>query len=376
MISFNKTPYTGSEDRYVLEVIQRMKLNSDGYYSNKCQLWFENGLPATKTLLTPSCTAALELSAMLIGIKPGDEVIMPSFTFPSTANAFALRGAKIVFVDIRPDTLNIDEQLIEAAITSNTRAIVPVHYAGTACEMDAIMAIAEKHDLYVIEDAAQGMMSTYKGRSLGTIGHIGTFSFHYSKNYTSGGEGGLLIINEANFLDQSQIIREKGTNRHQFLNGKVKKYSWVDLGSSYLLSELQAAYLWGQLESAEKINQFRISAWNLYYKYLMSLSDMGHVELASHPSDCKHNGHIFYIKVKTPEERNDLILFLNNKGLMALSHYEPLHSSAAGKKYGYFAGEDRFTTRESERLLRLPIWYGISPAEQKQVVDAIFEFYA
>ena len=375
MIPFNKPSVTGNEKDFVLEALASPKISGDGPFGQKCQAWFEETLPAKKTLLTPSCTAALELAALLIDINPGDEVIMPSYTFVSTANAFVLRGAKIVFVDIRPDTMNIDEQQIEAAITERTRAIVPVHYAGVGCEMDAIMDIAKRHSLYVIEDAAQGMMSSYKGRALGTIGHMGTFSFHETKNYTSGGEGGLLIINDDTFKVRAEVIREKGTNRSQFFRGMVNKYQWVDIGSSYLPSELQAAYLWGQLERADDINENRLAAWQRYYEALLPLQEAGKVGLPVIPEGCIHNGHMFYLKTADLEERTALLAHLKARDIMAVFHYVPLHTADAGKQFGRFVGEDRYTTVESERLVRLPMWYGLSEGDQLRVVMAVEEFY-
>ncbi len=375
MIEFNRPPFLGTELVFVEEAIKNGKLSGDGPFGKKCQNWFEANLPAKKTLLTPSCTAALELAAVLIDIQPGDEVIMPSYTFVSTANAFVLRGAKIVFVDIRPATMNIDENLIEAAITRNTKAIVPVHYAGVACEMDTIMDIAERHELYVIEDAAQGMMSSYKGRALGTIGHLGAFSFHETKNYTSGGEGGLLIINDERFAERAEIIREKGTNRSQFFRGMVDKYQWVDIGSSYLPGELQAAYLCAQLEHVSEINEARLNAWQYYWQQLQSLAEDGCIELATVPEGSTHNAHMFYLKTSELKERTALLEHLKSRDIFAVFHYVPLHSAQAGAAFGRFYGEDLFTTRESERLVRLPIWFGIEHAAQQQVVDAIFEFY-
>jgi dTDP-4-amino-4,6-dideoxygalactose transaminase len=300
---------------------------------------------------------------------------MPSYTFVSTANAYALRGAKIVFVDVRPDTMNIDETLIEAAITEKTKAIVPVHYAGVACEMDTIMKIADKHNIYVIEDAAQGMMSSYKGKPLGTIGHFGTFSFHETKNYTSGGEGGLLIINDDSFTTKAEIVREKGTNRSQFFRGMVDKYSWVDIGSSYLMNDLSAAYLWGQLDIADEINDERVKHWKIYYQGLKGLAKKGILELPTVPDNCLHNGHMFYIKVKDLKERTDLIDHLKFNGIQAVFHYIPLHSAPAGMKFGTFVGEDHYTTKESERLIRLPLYYGIKNDEIKQVIGTILEYY-
>lgn len=375
MITFNRPPYTGNEDQYVMSAMRSMKISGDGEYSRRCQFWFEQALGCDKALLTPSCTHALEMAAMLIDVQPGDEVIMPSFTFVSTANAFVLRGAKIVFVDVRPDTMNIDERLIEAAITSKTKAIVVVHYAGVACEMDTIMKVAEQHNCYVIEDAAQGMMSTYKGRALGSIGHIGAYSFHETKNYTSGGEGGLLIINDAQFSARAEIIREKGTNRSQFFRGMVDKYSWVDLGSSYLPCDIQAAFLWGQLEWAEQINSDRINTWNAYAEGLCPLVRAEQIELPDVPEGCKHNAHMFYVKVKDLQERTAMLEHLRERNVMAVFHYIPLHSAPAGQKYSIFVGEDRYTTKESERLLRLPIWYGMSAENREQVINAVTGFY-
>lgn len=375
MIPFNKPPVTGNESQFIQQVLTSNKMSGDGPFGKRCQEWFEKNLPTKKALLTPSCTAALELAAILIDIKPGDEVIMPSYTFVSTANAFVLRGAKIVFVDVRPDTMNIDEKLIEAAITERTKAIVPVHYAGVGCDMDVIMQLAEKYNLFVIEDAAQGMMSSYNGKALGTIGHIGAFSFHETKNYTSGGEGGLLLINDEQFKHRAEVIREKGTNRSQFFRGMVDKYQWVDIGSSYLPSELQGAYLWGQLESVELINSNRLSTWNRYYDGFKALATAEKVELAFIPDNCIHNAHMFYLKVANLDERTALIEFLKAKDIMAAFHYVPLHSAKAGKDFGYFHGNDVHTTRESERLVRLPLWYSMSEIEVNTVIDAVNEFY-
>ncbi|MEQ6886642.1 dTDP-4-amino-4,6-dideoxygalactose transaminase [Salicola sp. Rm-C-2C1-2] len=374
-IPFNQPPRTGFEEKYIASAINGEKLSGDGPFCKKCQNWFESILPAQKALLTPSCTAALELAAVLIDIQPGDEVIMPSYTFVSTANAFVLRGAKIVFVDIRPDTMNIDENLIEEAVTPNTRAIVPVHYAGVACEMDTIMDIAGHHNLYVVEDAAQGMMSNYKGRALGTLGHLGAFSFHETKNYTSGGEGGLMIINDERFAERAEVIREKGTNRSQFFRGMVDKYQWVDVGSSYLPSELQAAYLWAQLEHATQINKARLSAWEYYWEKLQPLADEGCIDLAAIPEECTHNAHMFYLKTSGLEDRMALLDHLKNRDILAVFHYVPLHTSKAGMAFGRFYGEDKFTTKESERLVRLPMFYGISELQQTQVIEGILSFY-
>ncbi|MEZ8252960.1 dTDP-4-amino-4,6-dideoxygalactose transaminase [Vibrio splendidus] len=375
MIPFNKTPYTGDEDRYVLDAIHEGGLSGDGKYTKKCHEWFEHHLQGSSVLLTPNCTQALEMAAMLIDIQPGDEVIMPSYTFVSTANAFAIRGAKIVFVDIRQDTMNIDELKIEGAITNKTKAIVPVHYAGVACEMDSIMKIAEKHSLYVIEDAAQGFMSTYKGKALGSIGHIGAYSFHDTKNYTSGGEGGLLILNEDSFKERAEIIREKGTNRSKFFRGMVDKYTWVDLGSSYLPSELQAAYLYGQLENARNINFNRLSAWDFYYESLKPLSNQLGIGVSTVPDKCEHNAHMFYIKCKDMNTRSEFIRFAKEHGVSTAFHYVPLHTSPAGEKIGIFSGVDRYTTNESERLVRLPLYYKISTESQNHVISVVLDFF-
>lgn len=376
MIPFNKPPMMGNEVQYITEALKGNKISGDGPFGKRCQQWFEENLPTQKALLTPSCTAALELAAILIDIQPGDEVIMPSYTFVSTANAFVLRGAKIVFVDIRPDTMNIDETLIEPAITKKTKAIVPVHYAGVGCEMDVIMDIADRHCLFVVEDAAQGMMSSYKSKALGTIGHLGAFSFHETKNYTSGGEGGLLIVNDDTFKHRAEVIREKGTNRSQFFRGMVDKYQWVDVGSSYLPSELQAAYLWAQLECAGKINEARLKAWDNYFSELSDLEASGLIQLPTLSEGCKHNAHMFYLKVANLEERSALIEFLKESNIMAAFHYVPLHTASAGELFARFHGSDNYTTLESERLVRLPLWYGISEQDQDMVVGAIKEFYA
>jgi len=374
-VPFNKPCYTGNEDKYVVDAMRSLHISGNGPYTKRCEGWFENRLKCKRALLTPSCTHALEMAAMLIGIKPGDEVIVPSYTFVSTANAFVLRGAKAVFVDIRPDTMNIDENIIEDAITEKTKAICVVHYAGVGCEMDKIMKIANKYNLYVIEDAAQGMMATYKGKPLGTIGHLGAYSFHETKNYTSAGEGGLLIINDESFVERAEIIREKGTNRSQFFRGIVDKYTWVDIGSSYLMNDISAAYLWGQLEIAEEINEFRLRVWNKYYNGLLALQENGTIDLPTIPEHCAHNAHMFYIKAKNLEERTKLLAFLKENGIFAVFHYVPLHSSPAGQKYGRFHGIDKFTTKESERLIRLPLFYGIKDEEIDYTISKIYEFY-
>lgn len=359
MIAFNKAPYIGSENEHILAAMQGGKLCGDGQYSRLCQTWFEKEFHCKKVLLTPSCTSALELAALLIDIQPGDEVIMPSYTFVSTANAFALRGATIVFVDVRSDTMNIDEHKIEAAITSKTRAIVPVHYAGVACEMDTIMAIADKYKLYVIEDAAQAVMAFYKGKALGTIGHLGCYSFHETKNYTAGGEGGALLINSESFIERAEIMREKGTNRSQFLKGQVDKYTWRDIGSSFLPSEIQAAYLYPQLLSAELINNHRLAIWNSYHQQLEQLETQGKLIRPFVPEFCQHNAHMYYIKLPSLDARTAFIDHMKKLNVQTPFHYIPLHSSPAGIKYGRFHGIDAHTSEESEKLVRLPLWYNM-----------------
>lgn len=375
MIPFNKPAYTGNEEKYILESIKSSKISGDGEFTKRCTKWFEEKLECKKALLTTSCTHALEMAAILLDIKESDEVIMPSYTFVSTANAFVLRGAKIVFVDIRPDTLNIDETKIEQAITDRTKAIVPVHYAGVACEMESIMDIAKRHNLFVVEDAAQGMISTYKGKALGTIGHLGAFSFHETKNYTSAGEGGLLIINDEQFIQRAEIIREKGTNRSLFFRGMVDKYSWVDVGSSYLMNDVSAAYLWGNLECADEINQNRLSTWQKYYDGLKSLEDEGLIELPIIPDECVQNAHMFYIKVKDLDTRGNFIEYLKENNIWAVFHYVPLHTAPAGIKFGRFDGVDVCTTSESDRLIRLPIYYGLGSDEIQRVCDVIYNFF-
>lgn len=375
MIPFNKPSLTGNEEQYILESIRSSKISGDGEFTQKCQQWFVEKLGCKKALLTTSCTHALEMAAILLDIQEGDEVIMPSYTFVSTANAFVLRGAKIVFVDIRPDTMNIDETKIEQAITEKTKVIVPVHYAGVGCEMDSIMALAGKYNLFVVEDAAQGMMSSYKGKPLGTIGHLGTFSFHETKNYTSAGEGGLLIINDDRFIERAEIIREKGTNRSQFFRGMVDKYSWVDIGSSYLMNDVSAAYLWGQLEKADEINENRLVSWKNYYKGLQGLQSKGLVELPVIPKECVHNAHMFYVKVNDLETRTKLLEYLGQNDILSVFHYVPLHSSPAGIKFGRFDGNDDFTTNDSERLIRLPMYYGLEEKTIIYIVETLKDFY-
>lgn len=374
-IPFNKPPYTGKEIEYIAEAVTKnRKICGDGPFTRKCDLWIEERTGTAKSLLTTSCTHATELAALLCGIGPGDEVIMPAYTFVSTANAFVLRGAKPVFVDIRPDTMNLDETLIEAAVTEKTKAIVPVHYAGVACEMDTIMDIAARHRLYVIEDAAQGMLSAYKGRVLGTIGDFGCYSFHETKNYSMG-EGGALLIKDPKFAETAEILREKGTDRAKYYRGQVDKYTWVNLGSSYLPGDMNAAYLWAQLEMADEINEKRRSLYRMYDEQLAPLADRGLIERPHIPDGCVGNGHMYYIKVKDIEERTRLIQFLSKNGIMAVFHYIPLHTAPAGKLFGTFFGEDRYTTKESERLLRLPMYYELKPEEVTEITGKVKEFY-
>ena len=375
MIPFNKAPVTGFEVKYIEDAIQSKKLAGDGKYTNLCHDWLESTLKCNKALLTPSCTHALEMAAILCDIQPGDEVIMPSYTFVSSANAFVLRGATIVFVDVDKETLNINPKLVASAVTDKTKAIVPVHYAGVSCDMGAIMAIAQKNNLYVIEDAAQALMSKYKGRYLGTIGHIGTFSFHETKNITSGGEGGAIIVNDPALMERAEIIREKGTNRTNFFRGTVDKYSWVDIGSSYLPSEIQAAYLYSQFEHINDITSFRVGVWNSYSDLLLKLEEKGHIELPTIPMDNDFNAHIFYIRVQDIETRSSLIKFLKEKGVMAVFHYIPLHTSIAGEQFSRFFEEDVYTTIESERLIRLPLWYGLTQKEITLVANCVVEYF-
>ena len=374
MIYFNNPPFVGNELEYVRQAIDNQKICGDGPFTKKCSQWIESKTGTSKALLTTSCTHATEMAALLLDIKPGDEVIMPSYTFVSTADAFVLRGAKAVFVDIRPDTMNIDENLIENAITERTKAIVPVHYAGVSCEMDKIMEIALKYNLKIVEDAAQGILSTYKGKMLGTIGDFGCYSFHETKNYSMG-EGGALLIRDPNYIEKAEIIREKGTNRSKFFRGQIDKYTWVDAGSSYLPSDLNAAYLWAQLEQADKIFDNRMKTWNLYYELLTDLQKQGVISLPVVPENCAHNAHMFYIKAKDLDERTHLIDFLKEQGILAVFHYIPLHTAPAGKKFGVFCGEDRYTTKESERLVRLPMYYGLEEEKVVYIANKIKDFY-
>lgn len=375
MIKFNVPPYIGRGEEYIKEAIrENRKLCGDGPFTKKCNEWFEQKFKSKKTLLTTSCTHALEMAAILCDIKEGDEVIAPSYTFVSTVNAFVLRGAKIVFVDIRPDTMNINENLIEDAITEKTKVIIPVHYAGVACEMDKIIDIANRYNLYVVEDAAQGVMATYKGQALGTIGDFGCYSFHETKNYSMG-EGGAISITNKRFIDRAEIIREKGTDRSKFFRGQIDKYSWVDMGSSFLPSELNVAYLYAQLEKAEEINKDRLNSWKLYYEGLKKLEIKGLINLPFIPKECEHNAHMFYIKCKDLDERGKLIQYLKEKGISSVFHYVPLHSAKAGIQFGRFHGEDIYTTRESERLLRLPMYYNLCKENIDYVIKSIIDFY-
>lgn len=374
-IPFNIPAIVGTELETVTLAILNGKLSGDGPFTKKCQQRFTEQLGSKSSLMVPSATHALEMAAILADIRPGDEIIMPSYTFVSTANAFVLRGARIVFVDIRPDTMNIDEALIEDAITPKTRAIVPVHYAGVGCNIPAIMEIAKRYSLVVIEDAAQAINATYDGRPLGSFGHMSASSFHETKNITSGGEGGAIAINDESFVARAEVIREKGTNRSLFLRGEVDKYTWVDIGSSYLPSELQAAYLWAQLNAIDEITNDRMNAWNRYKNGLTSLAQQGKIQIPEVPSECKHNAHIFYIKTRELEERTHLAKFLRDNEVHAVFHYVPLHSSPAGRKYGNFVGEDRYTTKDSERLLRLPLFYGITVEQTNKVIELVNAFY-
>lgn len=375
MINFNVPPYVDKAMDYIRECVKNEKICGDGPFTKKCNEWFEHKTGTAKCLLTTSCTHATELAALLCGIQPGDEVIMPAYTFVSTANAFVLRGAVPVFVDIRPDTMNMDETLIEAAVTERTRAIAPVHYAGVACEMDTIMAIAAKHHLRVIEDAAQGVMASYKGRALGTIGDFGCFSFHETKNYSMG-EGGALLIQDEKDVEAAEIIREKGTNRSMYYRGQVDKYTWMSYGSSYLPSDTNAAYLYAQLEIAEEINRARLALWERYYEKLAPLAEAGRIELPVVPEGCVHNAHMFYMKAADLEERTALIAFLKENEILSVFHYVPLHTAPAGLKYARFHGEDRYTTKESERLARLPMYYGLREEQVDYICDKVKEFYA
>lgn len=374
MINFNVPPFVGTEIEYVEKAVQAHKICGDGQFTKQCSKWLEQHFDAQKVLLTTSGTTALEMAALLCDLQPDDEVILPSFTFSSTATAFVLVGAKLIFVDIKPETMNIDESKIEAAITEKTRVICAVHYAGVPCEMDIIMDIARRHNLLVVEDAAQGVMSTYKGKALGTIGDFGAFSFHETKNYSMG-EGGALIIGDSEYNEKAEILREKGTDRSRFFRGQIDKYTWVGYGSSYLPSDLNAAYLWAQLEQADVINNARLKLWNSYYTALQPLAQQGKLVLPTVPEGCVHNAHMFYFKCRDLQERSAMIVHLKQCGVMAVFHYIPLHSAPAGIKYGVFSGEDKYTTKESERLLRLPLYYGLKQEEANHVIQSVKSFY-
>jgi dTDP-4-amino-4,6-dideoxygalactose transaminase len=375
VLNFNVPPFTGRELEFVSAAVEQGKISGDGPFTARCSRWLAESIGVSHAFLTTSGTHALEMAALLLEIDEGDEVIMPSYTFVSTANAFVLRGAKVVFVDVRPDTMNIDERLIEAAITDRTKAIAVVHYAGVACEMDTILEIAARHGIKVVEDAAQGLMSTYKGRPLGGLGEFGCLSFHETKNYSMG-EGGALVTHNRSLSEMAEIIREKGTDRSRFFRGQVDKYTWVDKGSSYLPSELNAAYLWGQLEVADKINEDRLRSWDLYHESLRDLETEGRIERPVIPEGCAHNGHMYYVKTADIDERSRLIAHLKANDVMSVFHYVPLHSAPAGLRYGRFHGEDRYTTRESERLLRLPMFYGLTSAQVSRVSDLVHDFYS
>ena len=373
-ISFNRPPFVGKETEYIKEAVEKNgMICGDGPFTKKCSQWMKERFQTKNVLLTTSCTHALEMAAFLADIQPGDEVIMPSYTFVSTADAFVLRGATCVFVDIRPDTMNIDETKIEEAITEKTKAIVPVHYAGVSCAMDEIMAIAKKYNLKVVEDAAQGVNAFYKGKALGTIGDFGCYSFHDTKNYSMG-EGGAILFQDDRYLEPAEILREKGTNRSQYFRGQIDKYTWVGYGSSYLPSDMNAAYLWAQLEEADKINDKRLSIWNFYHEELKELEDKGVLERPYIPEYATHNAHMYYIKVKDLRVRTKLLAYLKERGILSVFHYVPLHSATAGKKFGRFHGEDVYTTKESERLCRLPMYYSLSLEEAAEVVKALKEF--
>ncbi len=373
-IDFNVPPYTGKEMDYIKQAVDDKKICGDGSFTKACNQWIEEKTGTKKCLLTTSCTHATEMAALLADIKAGDEVIMPSYTFVSTADAFVLRGATAVFVDIRPDTMNMDETLVEDAVTDRTKAIVPVHYAGVGCEMDEIMEIAKRHDLFVVEDAAQGIMASYKGKALGTFGEFGCFSFHETKNFSMG-EGGAILIRDEKYIEDAEIIREKGTDRSKYYRGQVDKYRWQNYGSSYLPSDMNAAYLYAQLELADEITQARMDRWNQYHELLLPLAEAGKIELPFIPAHCTHNAHMFYLKTKDLEERSRLDAFLKEKNILPASHYVPLHSAPAGIKFGRFHGEDKYTTKESERLLRLPMFYELTADEVEYIAAQVKAFY-
>ena len=374
MISFHVPPYTGRETEYMKQAVENLHISGDGPFTKKCAEWMQERFGVKRALLTTSGSTALDMAALLCGLERGDEVILPSFTFSSTANSFVMAGAKLVFVDIRPDTMNIDEKLIEDAITGKTKVIVPVHYAGVSCEMDTILEIAKRHGLKVVEDAAQGVMSTYRGKALGTLGDFGCFSFHETKNYSMG-EGGALLLHREEDILRAEILREKGTNRSQFFRGQVAKYNWVDYGDSYLPSDLNAAYLWAQLEKAEAINANRLGTWNAYHEAFRELQEAGRIGLPTVPKECVHNAHMYYIKCRDLEDRTAFIRFMKERDIGCVFHYVPLHSAPAGLKFGRFHGEDRYTTKESDRLVRLPMYYGMTEKDRDTVIGAALEFF-
>lgn len=374
MIHFNVPPFTGRELEYMRRAVENLQISGDGPFTRRCAAWLQERFGAPRALLTTSGSSALDMAALLCGLKPGDEVILPSFTFSSTANAFVPSGARLVFVDIRPDTMNLDENLIEDAVTERTRVVVPVHYAGVACEMDAILDVARRHGLLVVEDAAQGVMSTYRGRALGTIGDFGCYSFHETKNFSMG-EGGALVLNREGDTERAEILREKGTNRSQFFRGQVAKYNWVDYGDSFLPSDLNAAYLWAQLEQAEKITENRMRTWNAYHEAFRILRERGRAELPAVPEGCVHNAHMYWLKCASLEERTRFIRFMNEREINCVFHYVPLHSAPAGLKFGRFHGEDRYTTAESDRLVRLPMYYGMKEEDRNRVIGSALEFF-
>ena len=375
MINFNIPPYVGDELKYVKEAVEAHKICGDGPFTKKCNAWMEERFNAQKVLLTTSGSTALDMALLLCDLKPGDEVILPSYTFSSTANSAVLAGAKLVFVDVRPDTMNIDEKKIEQAITDKTKVIIAMHYAGVACEMDTIMDIAKRHNLMVVEDAAQAVMSTYKGKALGTIGDFGCYSFHETKNYSMG-EGGAILINNPDYNEKAEILREKGTNRAKFFRGQVDKYTWVDFGDSYLPSELNAAYLWAQLQRADEINNNRLATWRRYYDAFKPLEDKGVLSLPVITDGCEHNAHMFYVKLADLEQRTAFISYMKSNDVQCTFHYIPLHSAPAGLKFGRFDGNDDYTTKESERLVRLPMYYNIDADDLNRVINSVLNYFS
>ena len=375
MIPFNQAPLVGTEVEYVNAATKMSNLCGNGEFTKRCQQWMENWLGGGKVFLTTSCTSSLEIAAILVDAKPGDEVIIPSYTFVSTVNAFVLRGATVVYVDIEEGSMNIDHTKIEAAITPKTRAIVPVHYAGIACDMDAIMSLAKKHNLLVVEDAAQCLTSSYNSRAVGSIGHVACFSFHETKNFTSGGQGGAVVINDPSLVTRAEIVYDNGTNRRQFFRGEVDKYEWIDIGSNFVMSEIQAAYLWAQLEAEDKIGSRRHQLWSSYLTSLKQLADAGHIRLPPVGHGRTHNAHMFFIKLADKKTRDDFIRHMKEGGITASAHYVPLHPRRLGKQQGRFAGTDDFTTQESDRLVRLPMYFTLSDQDQSIVVGRVKEFF-